>query len=523
VRIATRHMLMTFVCAGLLSGSWAAAANYASPDAQSTGAETVAAGPARPTRDYGPLPDYRSASDDNDATVGQEEPDDGLFGDSAPSVCEFCGGGHCTPPLWSVEVSAQVMMDTRPSNRILGTASLPGGPFQVTAGTGTLSNGQIQPIQYAYFNNISNTPIMESDSPGKSASPGLDLIFTHFLGRDGENRDYFLQAEYSGLERFYGDRDAAGSMVPIYPGAGTVVSQTAPGLVYYYTGSLISPFPFPVPNLGTTPFNPTVQQTFNPTNAYAFNGATFMRTNTWTTFNNFELNFLIAGNNQQDQMVLNPNGHWYRQCKNGFFYDYLFGFRAMSINEMLEFISTGQTNYGPNNPAVVANPALLNTPALVSYGRYVARTQNFLMGLQTGGSLQYRFCRWELDGHTKMGMFVNFANQDSLVQTELSGPQPDYLTPATTVSPDLPGTVGNISTPYNAGLTQIAFAGGFGVGGSYKIQPNFVAHVSYDAFWVGDIARASDQYQFGPVITPQISAKGSNFYDGVTFGLEYDW
>ena len=52
---------------------------------------------------------------------------------------------------------------------------------------------------------------------------------------------------------------------------------------------------------------------------------TYMSANTWSTFNSFEVNLVVAGNNTQDQMVLNPNGHWYRQCKTGYFFTYLFG------------------------------------------------------------------------------------------------------------------------------------------------------------------------------------------------------
>ncbi len=518
MKIAMRRFLMTFVFAGLLGGGWAVAADYGSSDLPSPGAETIAPGAPRPTKDYGPMPDYRSGPDDGDSVIGQEEPSDGLFGDSASPACEFCGGVNGMPPQWSVDAAPQVIASSRPANKTLGINSLPGGPFQVTSGT--IAG---QPLQYGFFNNIFNTPLLQTHTPSVSVSPGMDLVISHFLGRDGEKRDYFIQAEYTGLERFYGYSQVSGTLVPIYSTTSTNIDQTVPGSTLYYTGSLISPFAFPVPNLASSPFNPTTQSTFNPTNAYAFNGSTYMSANTWSTFNNWELNFLVAGNNQPDQMVLNPNGHWYRQCKTGFFYNYLIGFRAMVIDEMFEYISSGQTVYGPQNPLVIANPALNNTTALLTQGRYVARTQNFLMGLQTGGSLEYRFCRWSIDAHSKVGMFVNFANQDSLVQTSLSGPQPDYLTPATASSPDNPGTLGNLSTAYNAGLTQAAFAGGFGVGGSYKFLPNLVGHASYDMFWVGDIARAGEQFQFVPNITPLITAKGSQFYDGVTFGVEYDW
>jgi hypothetical protein len=511
---------MTFVCAGLLYGGKSAVADDTSSNGRSANAEIMPAGPAQPAAmppiDSGPaaMPDYRSGSDDADGLVGDQEPSNGLFGESMPSVCEFCGGGNCMPPAWSLDAAVALIASSRPANHLLGSNSLPFGPFQVTSGT--IAG---QPLQYGFLNNVFVTTALDTHTPSISVSPGADITISHFLGRDGEKRDYFLQAEFSGGERFSGEHQVSGNMVPIYSTSSTNISQTVPPstVTIFDTGSLQSPFPFPTPNLAVSPFNPSSFQTFNPTNAYAFNGATYMALNAWSTFNNFELNMLIAGNNQPDQMVLNPNGRWYRQCKTGFFWNYLFGLRVMVIDEMNEFTSSGATFYGPANPLVVANPALNGTLALLTHGRYVTRVQNCLLGLQTGGTLEYRFCRWELDAHSKVGMFMNFANQDSLVQTSLSGPQPDYLTPGN------PGTLGNLSTAYNDGTTQVAFAGGFGVGGSYKFRPNLVGHVSYDMLWIGDIARAGEQFQLTSTITPLITAKGSQFYDGVTFGLEYDW
>ena len=69
----------------------------------------------------------------------------------------------------------------------------------------------------------------------------------------------------------------------------------------------------------------------------------------------------------------------------------------MVIDEMYDFASSGRTFYGSGNPLVTANPALNNTLALLTHGRYVARTENAMLGLQTGGALEYRFCRWAIE------------------------------------------------------------------------------------------------------------------------------
>ena len=52
---------------------------------------------------------------------------------------------------------------------------------------------------------------------------------------------------------------------------------------------------------------------------------------------------------------------------------------------------------------------------------------------------------------------------------------------------------------FSASSNVVAFAGGFGVAGSYKFRPNLVGRVAYDMMWVGDIARAPEQMVFTSV------------------------
>ena len=109
-----------------------------------------------------------------------------------------------------------------------------------------------------------------------------------------------------------------------------------------------------------------------------------------------------------------------------------------------------------------------STVTSVYNGRYVVRTYNTLLGLQTGGKLEYRFCRWSFDGHANVGAYLNLADQESRIQTNIDGATTD--------------------NPFSDSAAVAAFAGGFGVTGSYKLRPNLTARMSYDLLWVGDLA-----------------------------------
>jgi hypothetical protein len=120
-------------------------------------------------------------------------------------------------------------------------------------------------------------------------------------------------------------------------------------------------------------------------------------------------------------------------------------------------------------------------------------------------------------------MYLDFARQDSLIQTSFTG-APDPSSAYAMAGFPTPTATNNA---FSASSNVVAFAGGFGVAGSYKFLPNLVGHVGYDMQWIGEIARAPEQMQFSSVPTTQatatINTKGNVFYDGVSFGLEWDW
>ena len=62
-----------------------------------------------------------------------------------------------------------------------------------------------------------------------------------------------------------------------------------------------------------------------------------MSTNYATNYNEFEVNYRFAGHNQPDQLVLNPNGRWYRECQTGYYYSYFFGMQSDGHRRRLRF------------------------------------------------------------------------------------------------------------------------------------------------------------------------------------------
>ena len=138
-------------------------------------------------------------------------------------------------------------------------------------------------------------------------------------------------------------------------------------------------------------------------------------------------------------------------------------------------------------------------------------TYNTLVGLQSGGKLEYRFCRWCLDTHGNAGMFLNFARQESRIQTSFGGPT-------------LP-TLSDGSTPVDTDNSfrasrKVAFAGGFGMAGSYKFLPNLVGRVILRHAICGRRRPSPGTVIFSAVPETArnlINTQGAVFYNGVSW------
>jgi hypothetical protein len=470
-----------------------------------------------------PAPD--SAYDPDSPVVGEHAtPVGGLFGDGAAPACEWCGGGSCLPPTWTVDTSLALMNLSRPASERLGANSLPAGPL--SAGSVVVTNSGVQTQQNfnQYVNDAVQFTALETHTAIFTDSPQLHLTLTRFLGRDGESRDHFLDFSFEGLQSYSAGVTVHGSIIPFYDTDPQIQAIPAtPPVALYFQGSLVSPAPIFLPDNGKQ------QQLLAPSFSslgrnydLAFNRSDTMSTGYSSNFNEFEINYRFAGHNQPDQLVLHPNGRWYRECQAGYYYSYFFGAKMMIIDESSDYQSSG-SQFASIGPDSVGNYAPAPTAEFTHAGDYSVHTYNTLMGIQSGGKLEYRLCRWCLDTHGNAGMFMNFAHQFSRITTSFTGAPDPAQVLADSIIPEYYTNTDNTSTASRLGA---AFAGGFGVAGSYKFLPNLIGHVSYDMMWVGDVARAPEQMIFSSVPETArniIYTQGSVFYNGVSLGVEWDW
>ncbi len=387
VKVAIRHILVTLAWVGLLMGHRAMAQDSAVPGQIMTGQAPVGpsggvvppgttllppsttavppgAIPNPATYPISEVPPGATAvppgtttapvAESDPSVVGEHQsPIGGLFGDTPPGACGICGGGNCLPPDWAVENSIAVMALSRPNNRRLGANSLPAGPLNAGTITVTNSNGITTSNAFSqYLNDAVQTTALEVHTPGLEASPMYELDVSRFLGRDGDGRDHFLEFAFNGLGNYTALTAAPkGSIIPFFDT--TPFPQAIPATpptALYFDGSLVSPFPIYLPLNGNqaqliAPHFSILGENYDK----AFNRSDSMSTSYGATYNEWELNYRFEGHNQPDQLVLNPNGRWYRQCESGYYYSYFFGAKFMVIDESFDYLSSGSQFSAVNN------------------------------------------------------------------------------------------------------------------------------------------------------------------------------
>ena len=114
----------------------------------------------------------------------------------------------------------------------------------------TNSNGITTPNNYTqYLNDAVQSSALEVHTPVLIVSPALGLTLSRFLGRDGEERDHFLEFAFNGLENFSELADTAhGSIIPFYNTTpGTQTNSRPPPMLCISRGAWSAPSLFILP------------------------------------------------------------------------------------------------------------------------------------------------------------------------------------------------------------------------------------------------------------------------------------
>ena len=129
------------------------------------------------------------------------------------------------------------------------------------------------------------------------------------------------------------------------------------------------------------------------------------------------------------------------------------------------------------------------------------------MGLQIGADLTFRQCRWAWGIESKLGPYINYANQTSYINAAVidGTPHPAF------------------NERLGANKYQAALIGEVGFQATYKFRPNLMGRAAYDFMWITGVALAPEQIQFVATPVPRINNNGMIFAQGVSLGLEWLW
>lgn len=387
--------------------------------------------------------------------------DNGLWDDAPVGPgCSVCGGGSSAPPDWYMEQDVRILNRSRP--RDVGIS------WQFASET----------------TRVAGDERMNSRTATPNISGVWGMRFGHYFARDTRNRDHFIEFSFWGLNNWQDQAQVSGNRMRVVNSKGEKIATH---------GDLFSGYA--VENvLDNT--NATVA-VLNGTIMPGFDQADFQTTYYSSSTNNFEINGRISPRGREDPLVLHPNGKWRRECQQTTRMSYLYGLRFFQLNETFRLHSEARTDiYDPTTGALIDSQ--FNT------GDYGIVTHNNLLGLQVGVDMIFQKCRWNWGVHSKIGPFVNFADQISNIS---SGPEgaPDYIRRMAW------------SKHGAALLAEMGFEA------SYRFRPNLVGRASYDFMWVSGVAIAPEQLQYEVQPIQRINTNGLAFFHGVTMGLEWLW
>jgi len=297
-------------------------------------------------------------------------------------------------------------------------------------------------IGYLYDGKLEG--VLSNRTAAPDVSVAYNMTIGHYFARDRLNRDHFVEFTFWGLNGWKDRAEVCGS------------------------GNLYSRFAVDGDYLE------------------GFDGVDLHTTYYASYTNSYELNGRIRPRGRDDQLVLHPNGKWRRECQPGAYISYLYGLRFFQENETFGFHGEGESS------------------GTVYTGDYEVTSRNNLLGLQFGADLTFRQCRWSWGVQAKVGPYINFCDQKSLVTAGPAG------------SPTYTALIG--ATKHEASLI-----GETGFFATYKFAPNLMGRAGYDFMWVTGLALAPEQLQFTTAPADKINTNGTIFYHGVSLSMTWLW
>ncbi|MGA2035643.1 MAG: hypothetical protein ABSG68_25625, partial [Thermoguttaceae bacterium] len=462
--------------------------------------------------------------------------EDPVFGNSAPPRgCENCAQCVDEPSPWYLENEVRAIYrgkageyaTTFPLFNVVkastASVSVSGG----TATTPALFFGNQLGLNPNPTTNPTFSPIdiLNTHSIDFNIGPGYSFTLGRYLGQDAQNRDHYLEFSYWGLQSWEASKEVTGGLLGIVNESdpydpGSLGFPTFSPFLDMYTGNLASNFRLVTlanieralqnPQFGApSPQDFSLSRAFNQVEAHTVEYHTHLE--------NIEANLRADYRPSSDRLVLQSDtGRWRRECDPGLTWGYLFGLRAMFIQERFQFLSHGTYYEAVPVPSTTGLPMgdVPGGPIDQTWGRYVIRTDNNLLGMQTGLNFTYHYCKWEFDLHSKFGPYINLAQQNSRLQAN-PGQQ---ITDNTGVLLDPIVDVTN-----HGEANRLAYVGEFGFGTTYKLRADVVLRGSYDMMWVGNLALAPEQLVYSATPPSMITTTGVAFYSGLSMGLEYTW
>jgi hypothetical protein len=469
---------------------------------------------------YAPVANPGSAPPGTSLPMGQEPSamDSGLWeGASVVPGCSACGGGSGCPTSWYTSQGVRILSRSNlrklpisfQAPAIPQTPGLNDSGYRAVlnsdgSGTFHVVNNDVTTDQSTFsqqgLRNANEFQVLNAKQLGLGIAPGYDMTIGHYLFRDKNNNDHFVEFSFWGLNSWSASRVLDGYLLPIYDedkiytseeasaiNNGTLVpTQAVPQRLI---GSLRTGFPTPRELPGGTDAQKTL--------SVAFNNATEQIFSYRSTMNNFELNGRLTPRGGPDRLVMEPDGRWRRLCQPGTYMSYLYGLRFMQLDETFAFHSAGQGQWGE----------VWTAPTQNAEGDYDIVAHNSLLGLQIGADMTFRKCRWSWGIESKLGPYVNFANQISTINASVVNGTPQAA--------------------YDQRLVKnryvAAMIGEVGFEANYKFRPNLVGRAAYDFMWITGLALAPEQLQLVAEPTNRINTNGTIFSHGVSLGMEWLW